>query len=103
MDKSTALEIARRFIRSLPERYSAKQAFLFGSYARETAHEHSDIDVALVLPKYSNAFDVRVALMKLSRRIDLRIEPHPIKENEFNDSNPLASEILKYGIPLNIK
>ncbi|MEX2233428.1 MAG: nucleotidyltransferase domain-containing protein [Cyclobacteriaceae bacterium] len=103
MDKKTALEIAGRFIKSLPERYAAKQAFLFGSYAKETAHEYSDIDIALVLQRYSNAYDVRVALMKLSRKIDLRIEPHPIKEKEFNYSNPLASEILKYGIPLNVK
>lgn len=100
MDKRTALEIAGRFIRSLPDRYAAKQAYLFGSYAKETADEDSDIDVAVVLPKYSNAFDARVALMKLSRKIDLRIEPHPIKEKEFNVGNPLASEVLKYGIPL---
>lgn len=100
MDKRAALEIAKRFITLLPAKYAAKQAFLFGSYARETAHEYSDIDVALILPRYSNAFDARVALMKISRKIDLRIEPHPIKEKEFNNSNPLACEILKYGIPL---
>lgn len=100
MNKRGALEIAKRFVNSLPAKYATRQAYLFGSYAKETAHEYSDIDIALVLPKYSNAFDARVALMKLSRKIDLRIEPHPIKEKEFNNSNPLAFEILKYGIPL---
>ncbi len=100
MDKRTALEIGKRFIKSLPAKYTIKQAFLFGSYAKETAHEYRDIDIALVLPKYSNAFDARVARMKISRKIDLRIEPHPIVEKEFISLNPLASEILKYGIAL---
>lgn len=103
MDKRGALEIAKRFIKSLPAKYNAKQAYLFGSYAKDTAHEYSDIDIALVLPKYSNAFDATVALMKISRKIDLRIEPHPIREKEFNESHPLVSEILKHGIPLNLR
>ena len=36
--------------------------------------------------------------MKLSRKIDLRIEPHPIKELDFNSLNPFAYEIKNTGI-----
>jgi hypothetical protein len=35
--------------------------------------------------------------MKISRRFDARIEPHPFEESDF-DTNPFAKEILNNGI-----
>lgn len=35
--------------------------------------------------------------MKLRRKFDLRIEPHPFRESEFSKQDPLVFEILKYG------
>jgi hypothetical protein len=40
---------------------------------------------------------MQVELMRLRRNIDSRIEPHPFRESEFDISNPIASEIIKYG------
>ena len=40
--------------------------------------------------------------MRLRREIDSRIEPHPIKESDFNQSNPLVNEIKKYGQIINV-
>jgi hypothetical protein len=37
---------------------------------------------------------------ELRRKIDLRIEPHPIKEQDFNSLNPFAYEIEKTGIEI---
>lgn len=45
--------------------------------------------------------EMQLELMRLRRKIDSRIEPHPFRENEFNLSNPLVSEIIKYGKDLN--
>jgi len=36
-------------------------------------------------------------LLKLRRSIDVRIEPHPFEFEDFDDSNPFASEIIKTG------
>ena len=36
--------------------------------------------------------------MKLGRKIDTRIEPHPFDESDFNSSDPFAHEILSKGI-----
>ncbi len=44
--------------------------------------------------------DTQIELMKLRRKINLRIEPHPFKEVDFNRSNPVANEILNYGISI---
>jgi predicted nucleotidyltransferase len=103
MDKRAALKIAKSFVASLPEEYAVAKVFLFGSVVKGTAHQDSDIDIAVVLPRIGNSFDMRVKLMKISRHVDTRIEPHPIAEKEFNQNNALASEVLKYGIPIKLK
>lgn len=74
------------------------QAYLFGSYAKGTADEWSDIDLALVTDGFiGDSFDFRFMLTKLARSIDPDIEPHPYLISEFNESNPVAGEILKNG------
>lgn len=100
MDKRKALSIAKKFVKSLPVEYRVKKAFLFGSFARGNAHADSDIDVAVVLPGTFDDFDMTVDLMRIGRKIDSGIEPHPIEEKEFKEGSALVSEILKYGIQL---
>lgn len=74
------------------------QAHLFGSYAKGTADEWSDIDLALVTDNFiGDSFDFRFMLIKLARNIDPDIEPHPYLTSEFNENNPIAGEILKNG------
>lgn len=45
-------------------------------------------------------FAIQMQLMRLRRDIDLRIEPHPILEGDFNVQNPFAFEIEKTGVEL---
>ncbi len=40
---------------------------------------------------------MQLELMKIRRKIDSRIEPHPFREKDFIKSNPVVYEILKYG------
>lgn len=79
-------------------RLDVSQAYIFGSYARGNAHEDSDIDVAVVLKNLQEDLFTQFQLMKLRRDFDLRIEPHPFDEIDFNDSNPFANEIISTGI-----
>jgi len=39
-------------------------------------------------------------MMKLRRKVDLRIEPHPFVYTDFNPDNPVVYEILKSGIQI---
>jgi predicted nucleotidyltransferase len=100
MDKGEALKIARAYIDSISTRYSIKQAFLFGSFAKGTNHDDSDIDIAIIVNNIVDIIDTQIDLMKLRRKIDLRIEPHPFMVSDFNQSNPVVNEILKYGITI---
>ncbi len=78
------------------------KAYLFGSYAKETDRPDSDIDLALIIDNLEDdkQFDFQVQLMLLASEFDLRIEPHPISNKDFNYNNPLAAEILKTGIEI---
>lgn len=72
--------------------------FVFGSQVKGKMHPGSDIDVCLVSPSFSDHFKDRLNLMRLRRKIDFSIEPHPFNPSEFVDENPLVWEIKKTGI-----
>ncbi len=102
MDKREALKIAHLYINSIKAKYTISQAFVFGSFAMGTNNSDSDIDIAIVLKNAGNIIDVQIDMMKLRRKIDLRIEPHPFFTTEFNRENPIVSQVLKTGIPINL-
>ena len=97
MDRTDALNIARKFAAAIKAKYDCKQIFLFGSYAKGTYQEESDIDIAVILKEFENPMDIQLELMRLRRKIDSRIEPHPFRERDFNISNPVVHEILEHG------
>lgn len=79
-------------------------AYLFGSYAKGTQTEDSDIDLALVIDKLHDdkRFDLQIQLMLLASEFDLRIEPHPISSEDFDSWSPFAAEIKKTGIEITL-
>lgn len=99
MDQSKAFEIVKKFVAHLKsQQFVVQKAFIFGSYASGKFNENSDIDLAIVLNEVPNSFMMQVQLMKLSRKFDSRIEPHPFELTDFNPTNPFANEILQKGI-----
>jgi predicted nucleotidyltransferase len=97
MDKAAAISIARQYAKAISATLGYKKIILFGSYAKGSYTQDSDIDIAVVFQDYSSAIDTQLELMRLRRKIDSRIEPHPFREREFELSNPLVNEIVKYG------
>ena len=102
MDKTDALNIAKRYAYAVNANFNYIRIILFGSYAKGNYNDDSDIDIAVVFKDYSSLIDMQLELMRLRRKIDSRIEPHPFRENEFELSNPIVSEILEYGHEINI-
>ena len=76
-----------------------EQFWLFGSYAKNNAHQNSDIDIALVvnhLDKNYSILNTEPILWRLKRQIDFRIEPHVIARD--TDYAGLLDEIQHTGI-----
>jgi predicted nucleotidyltransferase len=100
MDKERALSIASQYVDVVRKSFKIKKAYLFGSYAKGNFHEESDIDIAFVVDNVDDILDAQIAMIKLRRGIDVGIEPHPFLEEDFEASNPLAYEVMKYGIEI---
>lgn len=96
-DKKNALIAAQQYADIILSHFNDVQIYLFGSYVKGTNNEESDIDIAIIFSNYPNLLDIQLELMKLRRKIDSRIEPHPIRKEDFTQSNPLTFEILSYG------
>ncbi len=101
MDKRPAFKVVKKYINHLANnKFNIQKAYIFGSYANGKFDDNSDIDLAIILNNVPNSFTMQIQLMKLSRKFDTRIEPHPFDETDFNSSNPFANEILNKGIKI---
>ena len=92
------INIVKRYVDEISKEFKIKEVYLFGSYAKGTNNVDSDIDIAVVLESDIDTIDLMVDLMMLTQNIDLRIEPHPIKVNDFEEGNPFIDEIKETGL-----
>ena len=100
MGKEEAINIAKKYVQKVSEQFIVKNAMLFGSYVKGTNNEDSDIDIALIFEKVPDVIDTQIELMKLRRNIDLRIEPHPFRIEDFNIDDPIVNEIMNNGVKI---
>ncbi len=94
------MEIVQKYVKKICENYKVYAIILFGSYAKGTEHQDSDIDIAIITDDIENdIFDEELNLMKLRRNIDTRIEPHLIRIEDYkNAETPFIQEVIDTGI-----
>jgi predicted nucleotidyltransferase len=89
------------FIEEVKKHYKVDFVILFGSFAKGSNREDSDIDIAIVSSDVKNRFTDGVKMASLRWDIDLRIEVHPINTTDFkNIETPFVDEIKKTGIQI---
>ena len=99
MDKGEVINLVKAYRLLLYDYFHPEKVYLFGSYARNTYREDSDIDVAIVVNNLEGEyFTIHPLLWKLRRQIENRIEPVLI-EKDFDDAGFLA-EIERDGIEI---
>lgn len=100
-DRKTIENIAKAFTELLRSEMNIKNVYIYGSAAKGRVTEDSDIDIAVVGDDFiGDPIEDTFKLMKLRRKVDIRIEPHPFKSSEFNKSDPFVREILLTGIKI---
>lgn len=89
-----------QYVEAICKQYKVEAIILFGSYAKGTEHEDSDIDIAIVIDKFKdNIIEEEVEFMKLRKNIDYRIEPHIIRIQDYKEKNdPFIQEVIDTGI-----
>ena len=94
------MESIKKYIEKISQYYKIEAIILFGSYAKGTNHEDSDIDIAVITDDIkTDRFDEEINLMQLRWDIDLRIEPHIISISDYeNNETPFVVEVKNTGI-----
>ena len=88
-----------KFIAEIKKHYNITTIILFGSYAKGTENEDSDIDIAIISSDFEDIYDCMADLMGMTWDIDARIEPHPIKKSDFDEvTDYFIKEIIDTGI-----
>jgi len=106
LSKNDAIEIARIFLHQACRKHSIRSAWLFGSYARGTQREYSDIDLALVLPTavdkhgyLQESFDIFHEAQEFNSLLEIVC----FRENEFNNEGPaIINRIKKDGLKIDL-
>ncbi|MFW6047289.1 MAG: nucleotidyltransferase family protein [Candidatus Woesearchaeota archaeon] len=99
MDKKSVIKLAQEYADIVCESMPVKEVILYGSHAKNSANENSDIDIAIVLEELEDDYlDVQIRLFKLRCSFDLRIEPVLIEDS--NDKSGFLKEIKDTGIEI---
>lgn len=97
MDKTEVIAKLKEYKKLLSRQLNFEALVLFGSYAKGTQHDDSDVDVAIVLDETSeDYFDTRPLAWKISRSVDDRIEPIIIERK--HDDSGFLEEVMKTGV-----
>jgi predicted nucleotidyltransferase len=92
-------EIVDRFLDVVERHRHVVAAYVYGSQAKGTAGNWSDVDVAVVSPDFrSDLFEEQIVLMRLAAEVDDRIEPRPFRPGDFRIEDPLVAEITRTGV-----
>ncbi|GHV51933.1 hypothetical protein FACS1894181_14530 [Bacteroidia bacterium] len=98
MDRNDVIRLSKDYVEKVRQNnIRVLEAWIFGSYAKGSYNEDSDIDIALVLPDNQLSFDTDVRLMVLRRGEETMIEVHTYSENDFLSDTPVTGQIKKYG------
>jgi len=102
MDLSEKFDtIIKQYIADVKKAMPIDKVYMYGSYAKGTEGENSDVDICF----FSRAFESRRTLdvltelfyLKIKYDKDILIEPNAFPESELYNDNPFVKEILRTG------
>jgi len=101
VDTKTVNTIVRQYIADVKKAMPIDKVYLYGSYAKGTEGENSDVDICF----FSQAFESRRTLdvltelfyLKIKYDKDVLIEPNAFPVSELYNDNPFVKEILRTG------
>ena len=97
MDQKQVLSLAKEYAAAVREVVDAPAVFLYGSHAKGTATEDSDIDIAIVVKEISGDYlDTMSALWRLTRSVNQNIEPVLLTLED--ETSGFLSTVRKTGI-----
>ena len=96
VDMATILEAGKR----IAEKFQPERIILFGSYADETATEHSDVDLLVILPFQERGFRKSLEILNWLNPhfpVDLLARRPEDTARRYAEGDPLIREALDRG------
>jgi len=98
MDKRAVVKIVRDYKKVVLTIIPDATVYLYGSYSKGTAHKDSDIDVAVVVPKYDGDWwAASSSLWGATREVNTLIEPVLMEDCH---PSPLYEDVMRTGIAI---
>jgi uncharacterized protein len=101
VDFETMRETVKKYANDVRHAMPVDKVILFGSYAKGTATEQSDIDVCFFLYSFEGKrrVDILYELLGLTHKYKgVYFEPTVFTTEEIKRGNPFVKEILRTGI-----
>ncbi len=102
-DAETVNAAVLGYVADVRNAFPVDRAYLFGSRAKGTATEQSDVDLCFFSRQFENLsmFDVMRQLFRLTRKYrGIDIEPRGFPTSELGNDNPFVKEIVRTGVEL---
>jgi len=94
-------DVVRQYVADVRQTMPIDKAVLFGSYAKGTATEHSDVDICFFSEDFKDKFSVDIVtdLMGIARKYYrfCCLEPRVFPTSEIERGNPFVKEVLSTG------
>ena len=100
----TVNQMIINYVADVKNVYPIDKVYLYGSYAKGTQTESSDVDMCFFLPTFGSkrSVDIVTDLLTIAGRYpDLDIEPRAFQTSEIERGNPFVKEILRTGREIN--
>jgi predicted nucleotidyltransferase len=100
LDAKTLNQTVSSYVADVKSEMRIDRVFLFGSYAKGTACDDSDIDLCFFSQDFESkpSFDILSMLCRMTRKYrGVDIEPHAFPTSELQNDNPFVKEILRTG------
>jgi predicted nucleotidyltransferase len=99
-DNETINKIIQQYIADVRKNMPIDKVYLYGSYAKGTQTEHSDIDICFFSRDFENqpTIDIIMQLFRLTRKYKgFDIQPTAFTVSDMSNDNPFVKEILRTG------
>ena len=104
VDFEAVNRVAREYAVDVSRELPVDKAVLFGSHAKETATDLSDVDICFFIKSYNGKRKVDLVTQILGvggeKYCRIGFEPIVFETSEIQRGNPLVREILETGIEL---
>jgi predicted nucleotidyltransferase len=102
-DIETVSVIVAKYVNEVRNILPVGKVILFGSFAKGTANEYSDVVVCFFLKDLdnSNYLEIISQLLSISNKyMEVDIEPIAMHVFDLDDNNPFVKEVLRTGIEI---